>query len=157
MTGFGTATLLHPDEGRAFTIGADRVEVKGRSTPEGGDGFAVIEYTGTAGLPGPPLHVHHTFEEAWYVLEGEVEFTVEGRGARGRAGTFVLIPRGVPHTFAVAGARAARWVGIFSPARFLGMLEELGAVVPTDGPPDPERVLAVFRAWDTEIVEGTPS
>jgi hypothetical protein len=33
------------------------------------------------------------------------------------------------------------------------MLEELGAVFPQDGPPDPERLLAVFRAWDTEMVE----
>jgi quercetin dioxygenase-like cupin family protein len=152
MTGFGTATLLQPGEGHAFTIAADRVTVKG-STPEGSDGFAVVEYAGASGQPGPPLHVHHTFEEAWYILEGEVDFTLEGRTVRGSAGTYVLIPRGVPHTFAVAGGRAARWVGIFSPARFVRMLEELGAVFPQDGPPDPQRVLDVFRAWDTEIVE----
>jgi hypothetical protein len=97
--------------------------------------------------------VHHTFEEAWYILDGEVDFTLDGGNVRGRAGTFVLIPRGMPHTFAVAGTRAARWVGIFSPARFSRMLEELGAVFPQDGPPDPERLLAVFRAWDTEMVE----
>lgn len=37
---------------------------------------AVICLTASAGFAGPPLHVHD-FDEAFYVLEGEVTFQLE--------------------------------------------------------------------------------
>jgi mannose-6-phosphate isomerase-like protein (cupin superfamily) len=151
MSGYGKAVVLGPGEGREFTVGADRVLIKG-TTDHAGDGFSVVEYHGATDNPGPPLHVHHTFEECWFVLDGQVDFTVEDEVVHGRAGSFFLVPRGTAHTFQVAGPTAARWVGIFSPARFMRLIEELGQLIPVEGPPDPAEVEALFARYDTEIV-----
>lgn len=145
------ATTVEPSAGASHSVGADSFRILGGNA-ETGDGFAAIEYTGVPGVPGPPLHVHHTFDEAWYVLEGEVEFTLPEGSRTGVKGSFVLIPRGVPHTFQVRGSSAARWLGLFSPGRHVQLLVDLGPAIPTDGPPDLERVASVFAAHDTEIV-----
>jgi mannose-6-phosphate isomerase-like protein (cupin superfamily) len=153
LSAFGSAIALGPGEGRSFSIGQDRVSFKGATEYE--SGFAVVEYLGVD-QPGPPLHVHRTFEECWFIVEGEVDFTVAGERVRGRTGSFFLVPRGVPHTFQVVG-RAARWIGIFSPARYERLIEELGALIPAHGPPDPVMVAALFAAYDTDILEGPVS
>jgi mannose-6-phosphate isomerase-like protein (cupin superfamily) len=157
MSSYGKAVVLGPGEGRDFTIGADRFLLKGM-THHGGEGFSVVEYHGATNNPGPPLHVHRTFEECWFILDGQVDFTVEGQVVRGHAGSFFLVPRGVAHTFEVVGPTPARWVGIFSPGRYVGLLEELGQLIPVDGPPDLAEVEALFARYDTQIVSaaGTP-
>jgi mannose-6-phosphate isomerase-like protein (cupin superfamily) len=148
MSTAAEVVLLEPGGGRKFSIGADEVSLLGR-TEHAGDGFSVVEYRGAV-QPGPPMHVHHTFEECWVILDGEVEFKAADRTAVGRAGSFLLVPRGVPHTFQVRSP--ARWVGIFSPARGVGLIEELGRLIPRDGLPDPDAVLALFTRYDSEIV-----
>src|SRR4029077_19049517 len=55
----------------------------------------------------PPLHVHHTADEAFFVLEGEVEFFLDGaEPRRAGPGDFVFGPRGVPHRFEVRSPEA---------------------------------------------------
>jgi quercetin dioxygenase-like cupin family protein len=151
MSSYGKAVVLGPGEGHEFTIGADRVLTKGM-TEHDGDGFSVVEYHGAANNPGPPPHVHRTSEECWFILDGQVDFTVEGQVVRGQAGSFFLVPRGIAHTFQVVGSTPARWIGIFSPARYVGLIEELGQLIPLDGPPDLAKVVALFARYDTEIV-----
>jgi quercetin dioxygenase-like cupin family protein len=67
--------------------------------------------------PGPvaPHHVHLDHVEAFYVLNGELTFDVEGRSTVARAGTFVLVPRGASHAFDVTGEADASYLCIFSP------------------------------------------
>jgi mannose-6-phosphate isomerase-like protein (cupin superfamily) len=142
-----------PGEGRDFTVGVDRVVVKG-STAHEGDGFSVVEYEGAARAPGPPLHLHRAFEECWYILEGEVDFSLGEEVRRVGPGGFVLVPRDAPHTFRVAGDAPARWLGIFSPANGLGLIEELGELLPADGPPDVDKVMALFARYQTEVLGG---
>ncbi|WOS65590.1 cupin domain-containing protein [Sinorhizobium fredii] len=57
---------------------------------------------------GPPLHVHHCEDEAFYVLEGKIRFLQGDTDFVAGPGTFVWGPRGVPHAFKVepSGARA---------------------------------------------------
>jgi quercetin dioxygenase-like cupin family protein len=153
MSAGGRVVIRAPGEGRDFTIARDRVVVKG-VTAHDGDGFAVVEYEGAAGAPGPPLHIHRGFEECWYILDGEVDFSLGEEVHRVGAGAFVLVPRDAVHTFRVAGGAPARWLGIFSPANGLGLIEELGDILPADGPPDVERVMALFARYQTEIVGG---
>lgn len=155
MSGYGDAVVLGPGEGDEFTIGLDRVLVKG-ATGHSGDGFSVVEYHG-ASQPGPPPHVHRTFEECWFILDGEVDFTLDGDVTRGRTGSFFLVPRGHPHTFQVVGGSGARWVGIFSPGRYMELIRELGKLIPNNGPPDPQAVVALFARYDTDIVESEPA
>jgi len=96
--------------------------------------------------------MHRTFEEAWFILEGEVAFTADGGTIAAKRGTFLYVPRGVPHTFHVVGERPARWLGIFSPGRYVGLIEELGPLMPANGLPDMAAVTRLFARYDSEIV-----
>ena len=54
------------------------------------------------------MHVQTDEEEAFYVIDGEIEFEVEGQVVLARAGTFALVPRGAAHTFRVLTDAAPR-------------------------------------------------
>jgi quercetin dioxygenase-like cupin family protein len=78
---------------------------------------SLTEITVPPRTAGPPLH-SHDFDEAFYVLEGELTFQVGHelvtRGARG----FVLAPHNMPHTLANHGEAPARYLLVCSPAGF---------------------------------------
>jgi quercetin dioxygenase-like cupin family protein len=105
----------------------------------------------------PPMHVHHTKDEAFYMLEGEVEFFLAGAESRVvRAGDFVFGPRGVPHRFEVRTPQA-RMLVLGTPGGGDRFFRELGepaaaAELPVPQPPDVERVVRVAAAHDIEIL-----
>lgn len=148
VTAGGRALVLRAGEGEAFRIAGDRFLRKGSAS----EGFSVIEYEGAPGVPGPPRHLHREFEEAWYILEGEVEFTAGSAVSIVRPGAYVHVPRGVPHTFRVTSTAPARWIGIFSPGRYVRLLEELGPLLPDRGPPDMAAIERLFARYDTALV-----
>jgi homogentisate 1,2-dioxygenase len=108
----------------------------------------VSDAGGSPEQPGPRLHIHRTFEECWVILDGEVRFTVDGETAEGRPGSVLVVPRGVAHTFQVLSP--ARWIGIFSPARYVAMLEEVGALMSESA--DDQAFAVLFGRYDTEII-----
>jgi mannose-6-phosphate isomerase-like protein (cupin superfamily) len=65
--------------------------------------------------PAPPPHVHARHAESFYVLEGEMTFTVDGRELRAEAGSWVQVPAGVPHTFAFPEA-PLRFLDVHTPS-----------------------------------------
>ena len=74
--------------------------------------------------PGEPhYHVNHT--DAFYVLEGELEFVVDGEPVRATAGTLVVAPRGEVHAFPVAIGGPARFLNIHTPGGFERYLRAL--------------------------------
>ena len=60
--------------------------------------FALIEAVGRRGDV-PPPHIHHREEETFYVLEGEMTFSVGGQTIKATPGTMVCLPRDVAHSF----------------------------------------------------------
>ena len=76
--------------------------------------------------------------------------TFKGAGAEDRYS--VVEYKAAVHTFANPGSGPARWIGIFAPGRYELLVEELGAILPPDAPPDEAAVAALFAKWDTEIV-----
>jgi mannose-6-phosphate isomerase-like protein (cupin superfamily) len=143
--------ILGAGEGRHFGLGQDRITVKGVTDPTD-SGFALIDYTAAPGVPGPPLHVHEDIDEAWYLLEGELDIQVGDDLRRVGAGSFLLVPRRVPHTFANAGSGTARWVVVLSPGNALDMLEDVGRLMPADGPPDEAELTEVFARYKTSVL-----
>ncbi|HXP21581.1 MAG TPA: cupin domain-containing protein [Streptosporangiaceae bacterium] len=113
-------TILAADQGRLFTIGADQVTIKGVSDVLGA-GFALIDYRAAPHVPGPPLHAHDAIDEAWYLLEGQLDVCVGDTRRTVGAGSFLLVPHGAPHTFVHVGDDWARWIGVLSPSSALGM------------------------------------
>src|SRR5260370_15407397 len=67
--------------------------------PGSAEGFAVFVSTFPPLGGGPPSHHHDSYDEAFYVLSGEMEFRVDGETAQVRAGSMAWVPRGATHAF----------------------------------------------------------
>jgi quercetin dioxygenase-like cupin family protein len=149
MTG---PVFLSDGEGRTFTVGPDKASVKVEA--EGtGDAFSLVEYVAAPGVPGPPPHTHRVVSETFYILEGEVEFLAGDTVRTLARGAVAFVPPGVTHTFSNKGPKFARWIGIFSPGRYMALVEEVGKAFPAGGgPPDEAMLLKAFAEYDTEIV-----
>ena len=120
-------------------------------TDSGGQ-FTMVETLVRAGGE-PPLHVHAREDEAFFVIEGEVVFQRGMERITAKAGDSVLLPRGIPHGFAVQ-TETARMLLVFTPAgledafRSLSLPAGYAALPPApDGPPDPAAVEAATRTF----------
>ncbi len=88
-------------------------EWKARGEQTGGT-FALVEVTLQPGTE-PPLHVHEREDEAYLVLNGRITFQVGEERVDAEPGSYVFLPRGVPHGFAVR-SDVARAVLLLTPA-----------------------------------------
>ena len=84
---------------------------------ESGGRISVIVSRMPAGAGGPPLH-KHDFDEAFYVLDGELTFQVEGELLTARTGALMFAPGGVAHTFANRSEAPALFLITCTPAGF---------------------------------------
>jgi quercetin dioxygenase-like cupin family protein len=112
-----------PGEGPCLGYGGLVLNVK-LASAESGSELTVIEGL----IPpkgGPPLHVHSRENETYYVLEGDFEFTCGNDTVRGRTGTFVHAPRGLPHRYANVGDTPGRILFSFTPAGIEAFFSEL--------------------------------
>ena len=79
-----------------------------------------------AGVQGPPPHLHNSYKEAFLVVEGELEFMVDGAVKVVRAGESVDVPPNTLHTFSNKSDKPCKWVNIHSPKGFRDFFETLG-------------------------------
>jgi quercetin dioxygenase-like cupin family protein len=95
----------------------------------GGDSagrIAVMDNIIPAGAKGPPLH-HHAFDEAFYVLDGELTFKVGDEVVPREAGRLAFARRGVHHTFANLSGADARTLIVCTPAGFERYFQQIAA------------------------------
>jgi|SRR5262245_57504959 len=149
------ARLLGPGEGEAFWFLRNRMTIKATAQTTGG-AFGLVESLIAPGFS-PPLHVHHREDEAFWVLEGELSLRCGDRAFRAAAGSFVFLPRGVPHTFVVEGDAPARMLTLLVPGGGEGVFIEGGRPAEHDGlppaqPPDIAALKAVSERYGAEIV-----
>lgn len=101
--------------------------------------FSIHEWSGS----GPAvLHVHHADDEAWHVLEGTLRFRFTDREIEVGPGYTVLVPAGVPHTYATDNGR---YLIVLTP-RLESLIAELHQAPPT-GHPD------LYRRHESELLE----
>jgi mannose-6-phosphate isomerase-like protein (cupin superfamily) len=152
-----TPTLTQAAAGRAVAVVGDvyRMLVTGEQT----DGrYALWEAIVPPG-GGPPPHVHSREEEGFYILEGEIAFTVNGVRTAAGPGTFANMPVGVPHSFRNESGRPARMLISVAPAGMEAMFFEFGRELPpgaTSAPPptheEVEKLLAVAPRYGVTIL-----
>lgn len=76
---------------------------------------------------GPPAHVHSQDEESFYVLDGEITFTVNSEQIVAKAGTFANMRRsGTPQSFKNESDYPARMLLSVAPAGLEQMYFECG-------------------------------
>jgi quercetin dioxygenase-like cupin family protein len=79
--------------------------------------LSVFEFTIEGPFEGPEPHTHNE-TDCFYVLEGELDFLVDGETIRGGPGTLVAAPPGVVHTFGKSDPGTARFLNIHAPGGF---------------------------------------
>jgi mannose-6-phosphate isomerase-like protein (cupin superfamily) len=111
--------------------------------------FSLMERTLPPGGRMPPAHRHTGNEEAYFVLDGTVEFRIADEVFDGTSGTFVLVPSGEAHTFGNTSAAPARLLVLHAPAldEYFADLEQLWSA---PQPPDREAELALMRRHGME-------
>src|SRR5262245_788629 len=57
---------------------------------------------------GPPPHMHEREDETFFVLEGEIQFTIDGKVIVAGEGSCVFAPRHVPHAYRNVSSRLVR-------------------------------------------------
>jgi quercetin dioxygenase-like cupin family protein len=67
------------------------------------------------GWEGVAPHRHDDHTDSFFVLEGEVEFFVDGEWRRGGPGTYVSVPPGVEHGFRNPGPGRIRVLNLHAP------------------------------------------
>jgi mannose-6-phosphate isomerase-like protein (cupin superfamily) len=150
-----TVIVRGPGEGRTVDVFGTPYTFKTVATDAGG-AYTLVEQT-LIGAP-PPLHVHDREEEAFYVLDGDLVVHVSDDRLTAGPGTFVLVPRGIPHTFRAAGDAAPRFLVIASPAGIDRMFAEIADRFPaSDGPPDPAGFAELTARYGTRIVGPPPT
>jgi quercetin dioxygenase-like cupin family protein len=99
---------------------------------------------------GPPMHVHAAEDESWYVLEGDLRFSLGGELAPAPAGSFVFVPRGTPHCFQNVGTTPARLLVLFTPSGMERFFEQFAAL--PQGRFDPESFRTAGAAAGMDVV-----
>ncbi len=92
-----------------------------------------------------PLHVHIADDEAWYVISGALRFRLHDRVLVAAAGSTVLVPAGIAHTFGNAGPEPSRYV-IILPSRLDALIARLHEVDRADHP-------AVYAEYESQLLE----
>jgi len=148
-TGDRLPIVLQPDEGKLLDVLGEIITVKVAGEDTGGEYTILHEVSPPQG--GPPLHLHHREDEAFYVLEGEYEVRCGENKIRATPGSFILAPREIPHTFRNIGSGPSKVLVIATPAGIEKFFEELSELA-KQGPPDIEKVKEIAERYEIELM-----
>jgi quercetin dioxygenase-like cupin family protein len=110
--------LLAPGEGEAVTDRRERtLRIKAET-----DQLIVTWFRYEPGEKGPEPHIHRHHTDAFYLLEGDLEFTLGPDLTTNSAapGAFVAAPPGVVHTFRNASDSTAIFLNVHAPSMRFG-------------------------------------
>jgi mannose-6-phosphate isomerase-like protein (cupin superfamily) len=130
----GEVLIIPADAGRTGDAAVKGSHLVIREWPASGSGQDVA-----------PLHVHAADDEAWHVISGALRFRLADRVIIAEAGSTVLVPAGVAHTFGNAGPEPSRYLLIL-PARLDELIARLHGVPRADHP-------AVYAEYESKLLE----
>jgi quercetin dioxygenase-like cupin family protein len=104
------AVATGPGEGERLVTGTRMVWLKA-VLPH----LCFAEWALDRSFEGPPVHRHDRQVDSFYVLDGELELTVDDRVVTAEPGTLAAVPRGVRHTFTHAAPGTGRVLNVHAP------------------------------------------
>jgi mannose-6-phosphate isomerase-like protein (cupin superfamily) len=145
--------VLRSGEGEALWFLGNLATIKTAGAHTRG-ALTVVEFLNPPGFA-PPVHRHLAEDEAFYVLDGHVQFRCGETSFDAGPGDFVLLPVNRPHTFLVGPDQPLRALQITTPAGFEDFAAEVGRPaaelrLPDPGPIDP---VALGHAASRHAVE----
>jgi mannose-6-phosphate isomerase-like protein (cupin superfamily) len=111
--------------------------------------FSLMERTLPPGGRMPPAHRHTNCSEAFFVLDGTITFFLGGEQLIGTHGDFLLVPRGVGHTFGNQANEPAGLLVLHAPAAD-AYFEALHRLWAGDTPPEREQERELMSRYGME-------
>lgn len=117
-------SIVGPADGELVDLGPATIRIleDGATT---GHRLGVAEITLAPRSPGPPQHRHARHDEGFYVVAGTARFTVGTADHDAPPGTLVMVPPGVPHTFANPGDTPLVMVNTFTPDLYVQYFRDM--------------------------------
>ncbi|MDQ6880247.1 MAG: cupin domain-containing protein [Candidatus Dormibacteraeota bacterium] len=108
-----------------------------------------------------PWHVHHTEDESFYVIEGQLTVVIGDRRLSLRSGGYGFGPRDVPHAFRVEGEQPARILLLTTSGDLAHFMLEASEpatapTLPEPHEPDLGRLAALAAKYGTELLGPFP-
>lgn len=97
-----------------------------------------------ANADGPPPHFHKGYKELFLLVEGELDFIVDGKPMKVSQRESVDLLQGVLHTFRNSSDKTCKWVNIHSPKGFRSFFEAMGV--------DANEENALLKSVDQSII-----
>ncbi len=153
-----TTSTIRTDDQCEMTWFFNALMTTKASMAETDGAYSLTEHLVTA-ASNPPMHVQVDEDEAFYVLDGAIEFEVDGEIVVAEAGTFAFVARGAAHCFRVL-TPTARMLVICSGKPtdnleefFVAMGEPATArALPEPAAPDLDRLLVLTEQMGIELV-----
>ena len=124
-------SVVAPQGGTNYDWSADHTFVKVSAEDTGG-AYTLMEDNLKANFA-LGLHLHRQHAETFYILEGEIDFYIDGDWMTATPGTCIHVPPGVEHACTMAkGCEAGRMLMIYQPSGFDQYLAELGTFTDAD-------------------------
>lgn len=150
-----TPVLLAPGGGPTLSFMGVNIAYKVTSRETQGT-LAVLEYHMPPNFAGPAPHWHKLTNEGFYVLEGRINFELDGQVFPAEPGAFVYVPTRTVHKFSNAQNSPARMLELINPGGFEDYFKELMALAQTESewpPKDMQKVLDLYKKYDTFMPE----
>ncbi len=141
--------LLEPKEGKLVWLGGIGVVFKlfGKDTR---GAFSIVEHPVRPKTLVPP-HMHADTDEFSIVVDGKIGARIGDKVIEAMPGSYILKPRGIPHTFWNPGLKMAKIVEIISPPGFEKFFEEAAELFRIVRPPDIQEVKRVAAKYHTTL------
>jgi mannose-6-phosphate isomerase-like protein (cupin superfamily) len=121
-------------------------KVTGEDT-DGAFDFFIVE---VAPHGGPPLHVHHTRDEAIHVLKGRYKIRVGDEIFHCEEGGFAYLPARLPHTFLNLTGEEGQIIVVYTPGGGQRFYEEFGPAARSGA--DRAALAAIFARHDMTLL-----
>jgi quercetin dioxygenase-like cupin family protein len=145
------------DEAEAFWFLGNLATVIASGESTGGV-LSLVEFLAPPGFA-TPRHVHHAEDEAFYVLEGSLAGICGDTKWEAVAGSFVWLPKDLPHGYANTADGPTRSLTLTLPAGFEEFVRKIGEPAPSrtlpppsSEEPDIERLMAASADRKSEIL-----
>ena len=120
-----------------------------------GHRLGLVAATLQPGPAQPPQHIHHEHDEVFIVTAGKVRFTSGTESVDVEAGSVVVVPTGVPHTFSNPFDDVATFIGTMTPDLYIQYFRDVGQLpLGPAGIPEPADLARTMARYATDVVHG---
>ena len=121
---------------------------------ETGGAWSLFEEEIPLGM-GPPPH-RHDWDEAYYILNGEIDFEIDGKLVKSSTGDFNYLPRNTVHGFKGASSAPAHVLIFAAPAHGSEFFHELNHAIRTV-PDDLAKIPEIGGRHGIEFMPSVPT